>query len=169
MTKESQLYLSFFRRHFGLIFIPALLLGGSSYLFLSHQPLTTHLIETWELDYQAADINNQVLLTDELVSLLRSSNIQKSLSLDANTKLLAYRIGPDLLQIDLASIGAQSLPIEMKAVEKFGQDHFSLHQVGQPVTSQDKKAFTITVLGSFLIGFFIGITLSLTREYLHNF
>ena len=168
INKESQLYLHFFKTNFPLLLLPALLCGAFAGYYQLQRPAVEHLNVLLEMSYDQNNVQTQIQLTDQAVSLLREINIQKQLKTE-ETSIQVYKPGPLLLTIDVSAAEPSKLKESLNDMQSFAQSNFPLHQQGEVVHSFQKKAVWIWIAGGLGFGLILGLVFSLTRTYLLSY
>lgn len=166
MVKESKVYLDFFGKFKITIFVPAVTLAAALYFYQLYQPTTKHQSLLLEMGYEPDEINQAVTLTDEAVSLLRTRNVHDELSLSGIDKIVVFKSGPLVLNIDASGADSGILHKQLNKLGDFAKDKFPLKQVGKQVSFNEKTSEVYFLAAGLSIGFFIGILVSLIRTYL---
>lgn len=168
INKESQLYLHFFKTNFPLLLLPALLCGAFAGYYQLQRPAVEHLNVLLEMSYSQDNIQTQIQLTDQAVSLLREINIKKQLKVGEAT-IQIYKPGPLLLKIDVSSAQSTKLKESLSLIQSFAQSNFPLHQQGELAQSFQKTAVWIWAVGGLSFGLILGLLFSLVRVYFLNY
>src|SRR5438876_1166937 len=99
--QESKIYLNFFKTNSPILLATSVLgfcVGG--YLGL-HQPVIYSSSDLLIMDYNDNNIQDRVTLSDQAVSVIRSTQIQSRLSLYPGSKLAIYKVAPLAINITL--------------------------------------------------------------------
>lgn len=166
--RESRLYINFFRRNFLIILLPLLFSLSLGFYYSSQIPKSIIAGQLYEMPYRAENINIQVILTDEAVSLARES--EGILGLGKEFEVRAYKTGPLSFYVSLKSAEtAEELKENFIKVDQLLIKKFGLNKEGQLQLSIEEPNLykLIFLFGGF--GLTSGIVSALAREYFHKF
>lgn len=168
MTKESKIYLDFFRMNFPLLLLPALIFGGIAGLYQNQRPSVDHLNGLLEMSHEQRNVLTQIQLTDQAVSLLREVNIQKQLGIDG-VKVQVYKPGPLLLAIDVSAAEERILESSLAKLQAYAKSRFPFEQRGDIVRSSRKDSVILWIGYGAIFGAILGLLISLAKTYFQKY
>lgn len=168
-SKESRLYLKFFKEHILLILLPTAIFSLSGlYHELSKQPLY-RANSIFEFNYNLSNFDNKATLVDEAVALIRSPNVQGELNLRDTSELIAHKRGPLIIDLAVTSISPTNAKDDHDKVAKYLSERFQVQKAGESIL-QDYKNFSYLGIFVYLfIGLSVGVSLSFIAEYFRKY
>ncbi len=164
--KESELFINFAKNHILALILPIILGCLISVYFYSSEPAQTKISQSFKLEYALEDINDSVTLADQAVTELRAQRFDLGFP---GSQVTIYKPGPLTIAIEILAedrnVGYGLLLKETEYLRK----NFSAGALAQPQLSLVEPSLLKYLLTGMLIGFLIGLSFSLTREYLKNY
>lgn len=166
--KESALYISFFKKNFLLIIIPALLLPAVLLISKSEELKTF----TESRLYEIKNPNGNSLfeadpLADQAVKVLRSGSLQKDLNL--HSKVTVYKYAPAVISLGVSSKDQSEAKEDLQALGKYMSGKYQISQIGADVSKGEVVNSFYAVIFFFTAGAIGGLIVSLIFSYFKNF
>ncbi len=163
--KESRLYFQFFHSNIWLIFSPAVVLSLMTFIYVWQLPPAEHYSQLLSMDYTLENVQSQIQLTDQAVSLLRESSVQQMLGI--NSSPVIYKAGPVLLAIDIKDNKEPTKSLE--TLSSFAESRFPVKKEGAIFHSYETPQWTGIIALTFVVGLGLGTLLSLIKTYGKNY
>lgn len=164
--KESRLLLNFVTGNFLFLFLPVffgLIIGIYAY---ATQIPQTKLSQSFRMEYKGENTNESFALTDQAVVELR---IQDFDNLFPNTTALIYKQAPLIVSIEVLSQD-KNTGFELLLKETgYLRQNFTVSTLTSPQIGIVEPNLLKYLLTGLILGFFIGLTAALTRQYLKNY
>lgn len=165
--RESKAYIQFLRNNLLLIFAPGLLLGLLGYYYQSQKPVVHNqniLLEVVQEDFEPASLT---VISDNVVGLVRSANVQKTLMVEAG----AVRIAPGLIRLDAFGTGREIVHQNLQNIKEYVKGYYNdkgifVEQRGEVINSTKFPNVYLGFFLGFMFGLFVGLIFSLIRTYL---
>ncbi len=166
--RESRRYLKFFTSNGLLITVPAVLLSAGAFYYQNQQPAVEYRSILFEMPYTESNVQSQIQLTDQAISLLREKNIQQQVGATGST-ILVYKTGPLAVKIESSSNNADVNKTNLDKLSNYLQQQFPVTQKGVIVSESRKSSpFLFAAIGT-TVGLGLGILLSLIKVYFSLF
>lgn len=166
-NNESKVYTTFFKDNCRIIIVSTLAFSSLGLYLSLATPSTFHIKNILEVG--AVNEQQQIILTDEVVSITRTLNLQKLWGLDQNSKLNIFRTGNLLINIDIQGRDKEAVnQINIKAME-YLKEKYHTSRLGLAVEYQDKLFSYLYLLVFPLLGLALGILISLVKKYLSDY
>lgn len=167
-TRESVLYISFFKENL-LIILTAILLGlACAYIIQSSAPVQYHKRVLVELIFNEQTIREKVILADQWVSLLRSPIYLQSISLNRESSVKVYKPGPVTLDIDLFSSSSDITYLDESKIEKNLSENLAVKKIGAEEYIKRPSLPLFLSIG-LLSGLLLGLVISFFKVYISKF
>jgi len=171
-TKESSVYLNFIYKNLLLILGLGLIVAAISSYYFSKQPVVFHNLETFEFPVNSQDLSQTMILVDQTVAKLRTSQVEdllvQNLS-DPTLKINSYKSGPLLITVEVSSTSEESVNTASKNLDQYMKNNFNLLPLGKSAQSMEKPKTTLFTILGFGLGNFLGLILSLIKTYFKNY
>lgn len=163
--KESAIYISFFKKNWLIIILPALLLAVLSIPIYYDLPVIYNQNQVFEILHTESNLSQRLILVDGAITLTRVSYIQNNLGLSQDTKLAIYKNGPFLVNLDISGINSSRVYQDSQKVMVFLLSKYPLELIGESQTIG--REYPLGIIGLFSIGFglAIGMIISLIKTY----
>ncbi len=113
--------------------------------------------------------NQDMTEVDELVSELRSKNIQKQQKLNHSTIVNIYKPGPYSIQLMTKSLDSSIAEIDNKKLLNYTQSKHPIKSLGENILSYERlslfKSLCIFSLVFFVISFLLTLIISYIKKY----
>lgn len=169
MTKESIIYLTFFKQNLVLILFLGILGGAGGFYYQDKQPIKLENQNNLEMDYDKTNLNQRINLTDEAVSILRSQVLEQKLQLNPQDEITIFKSGPVLIEIDVTGSNSEMVSSDQTAVDFYLLSNFPSHQLGKPVIKNLPRSFFQFGIGGLVLGGFLGLLIGLIKFYFTNY
>lgn len=167
--KESKVYLEYLR-HFKWLLLAGAVLGAIVGLsFANSQTPVYHQSMSLEVEYKLEDLTARVTLADQLVSLLRTAQIQKELEIDETSKVVIHKNGPLLINVKVQSANPQHLSKDLDQIGNYARNQFPVNEVGQRVEGSDRSSLILGAGFGLILGATLSLTLTLVKLYLRYY
>lgn len=164
--RESELYLNFLKRNLYYFLIPVILVLIIGTFYYVQVPSKTKISQTFRLDYNLQNINIILALTDQAVAELRSQRFEPVLT---DTSVSIYKGAPLNITVEVVSPDrSKSFTLLLKEAEYLRQN-FSVAELTGPKITAIEPSLLKYIISELIIGGFIGLIISLIREYLKNY
>lgn len=167
--KESQKYLSFFRRNTPFLIVPLLLALIASALVINNYPSRYQIQSLFQIDYDDTNINQKTVIVDQAVSSVRSKNIQLELRIKDGVKVNAVKNAPFSLLLITEGGSRDDVTQSTLFTKDFLNLHYEMVEVGQRVEGLIPPPYFLIVSLAIGIGLIFGLLISLVKEYFKNF
>ncbi len=166
-VKESDLYLSFFCTNFKQIILPATFLMIAFTVLGLLQPVQLH--DNVLMQINGTDPGNRQILADQAVAEIRAANIIKGLGLDNKTKVVVYKSGPYLLNIDTTNKNGSLAQEDLRKSADYLMKNFSAGIVSKEISYSQRPPVWLFTLVGFACGSILGIVFRAAKFYLQNY
>lgn len=164
--KESRLFLDFVRRNFILLFGPVFLGLLISFYIYSEQPAQNKLSQSFKFEYNLENIGSSLALAEQAATELRLRGFDSNFP---DSKAVIYKGAPLTITIDVFSLDRGSGYALLLKETEYLRQNFSVSTLTEPKTSIVEPDILKFLLAGLLPGFFIGLTVSLCKEYLQKY
>lgn len=167
--KESKLYLNFFRQNILFIFFFGVIFLAIGLIFISQKESLYTLSALYQLNIdEDKDIQNKVMVADEIVSSLRSNNVQHKLNLD-DLKVVIFKPGPLQIKVELTDVSVEKLDLNFKKIDEYISLNYDVQGLGDVVVVKNDLNLLLYSVVFTSLGLFAGLLVSLIREYLKKY
>ena len=165
---ESKVYQKFFLRNKYHLVCPSLLfvLIGA-YLYFIQKPLY-QVSELWQID-NSSDMESQVVLADEAVSVLRNNLIQSKLGLNNHSKSNVFKISPFSISVNVSNPSNLQAELDLEKVSTYLTNNYPSQKLVEKQVMERKTSPWLFIGIGFLAGISLGLLTSLVRTYLRNY
>lgn len=164
--KETELYINFLKRNWLFLLIPVIICLTISLYFFALIPSQTKISQTFKMDYNLANIDTILALTDQAVAQLR---LQRFASLFSNSSVAIYKSAPLSISIEAISPSRDISHALLLKETDYLRQNFSVSELTNPEISQIEPNLFKHLISGLIIGGLIGLIASLVREYLKNY
>lgn len=164
--RESQLYIDFLKRNFIFLITPISLVLIVSIFLCSQIPSKTKISQTFRLDYNLQNINTILALTDQAVAELRSQYFESVLT---DTSVSIYKSAPLNITIEALSPDRGKGFVLLLKEADYLRKNFSAAELTGPEITVIEPSLLKYIISGLIIGGFMGLIISLIREYLKNY
>lgn len=164
--KETELYINFLKRNWLFLLIPVIICLITSLYIFALIPSQTKISQTFKMDYNLANIDTILALTDQAVAQLR---LQRFASLFSNSSVTIYKSAPLSISIEATSPSRDSSYALLLKETDYLRQNFSVSELTSPEISQIEPNLFKHLISGLIIGGLIGLIASLVREYLKNY
>lgn len=167
--KESTKYLFFLRRYIFIYLFFISVFAGIAFWVFSSQPEIHKFTVFFELKSFLDGIEKKERIADEVVTQLRSKNIQYLFNTEGSEKLTVFKPGPFAIQLEVMDEDKSKSEKVIKVAELYILENFEVDKKGL-ITHElvEVKPWKYLVLG-ILGGILAGVAYSLIREYFRLF
>ncbi|OGE34141.1 hypothetical protein A3C32_00920 [Candidatus Daviesbacteria bacterium RIFCSPHIGHO2_02_FULL_41_14] len=166
--RESFIYLNFLRS-FWWLFLSLMLIGGLiGASFAIKQPLQSFTEVQLEAGFELEKMQDNILLADEVVGILRSRSIQAELMISKETKVVAHKNGPLMVNLLVESPSLELASKEATILSNYVVARYGFQVLGTSSGNSSGEMFLMVLIGSGA-GLFLGLILSLLKTYLKNY
>lgn len=167
--KESRLFLNYFKNNIILILIPTLLVAAVFYYFQWRQPYINLKSRLYILEHDQNNIEKAAALTDNFVSIIRNAHLKQEIGINKQSKVIAYKSGPLIIDITLANLDENQVGIDSAILESYIIKKYPINRIGHEISYTKKTSEWILGVTGLGIGFILGNILSLVKIYLSKY
>ena len=165
---ESAIYLNFLKS-FWWLFLTLMLIGGLiGAWFAIKQPPTSFTEVQLEAGVKLEKMQDNILLADEVVGILRSRSIQAGLMISKETKIVAHKNGPLMVNLLVESSSLELASKEATTLSNYVVARYGFQVLGTNSGNSSGKIFLMVLIG-IGGGLFLGLIMSLLKTYLKNY
>lgn len=167
-SRESAIYLNFFRQQIWLMAIPSFALALGGYLYQQSLPARYRLTALLEMNYRLSELPQKTLLTDEAITALRTDVLAAGQNLGQNDIRL-YKVGPVAVNVEIEGLNQDEVKTDLVKLETQAQNKYDFQERAVSALAVKKQPpFFLAGLG-LTVGFFLGLLLSLVKVYLRDY
>lgn len=123
----------------------------------------------FQVSYNQVDVQQNISLADEAVSVIRSANVESELGFTGKTSLSAFKPGPLLISLTVNSDNQMSVQTMLNKSSDYLRAHYQLTELGQDVITVKNPNLLLGIGAGLIVGFLLASLISLLREYFRNF
>lgn len=164
--KESELYLAFIRRNFLFLVIPIIISLVISIYFYSVVPSRVKILQTFKMQYTLGNIDTVLALADQAVAELRAQRFDK---VYPDAEVTIFKSAPLDVSFEAVSLNRDtSYALLLKEIEYLRQNFLVQELTSPEIIFVEPNVFKYLISG-LMIGGFVGLVISLIREYFRNY
>lgn len=168
LHRESFIYLNFLRS-FWWLFLSLMLIGGlTGAWFTIKQPPKSFTEVQLETGVRLDKVQDNILLADEVVGVLRSRSVQSELMISKKTKTVVHKNGPLLVNLLVENPSIELASKEATTLSNYVVARYGFQVLGTSSGNSSREMFLMVLIG-IGAGLFLGLILSLLKTYLKNY
>lgn len=168
MTKESRLYLNYFKS-FWLLFVFTLVIGAAIAVYsVSQKPRIFVSERMFQFEYNEENAAVVEKETEQVVSVLRSGQLKESLGLQS-TELRVFKPGPFSITLQVKSEKAENSVNNLSKISGFLTQNYKATEIGRETFAVENPNYVKYLFIGLLGGSLMGLMLSLSLSYLKNY
>jgi hypothetical protein len=167
--KESQKYLGFLRRNIAFITIPGALSLAIGVLYIQSIPPSFKAGQYIKVRFEESEIQDKIKLADQIVTDLRVGNLQNSLNVDQSARVSVYKNAPLSFMVEAEHPEKLKATQTVNVLTDYVVSKYPVEVPGNVVERSIPPEYLKLLIGSLAAGAFIGLVISLAREYFKNF
>lgn len=167
--RESRLYLKFLQENLLFILAPAVIFLLMVFLFQKTSPVVYVSQAMFEMAHDRGEIAEKVLLADQVVTVIRSENLKKSLGVGESSLVQVFKPGPLAINLTVTGVDVETSRSDLAVVSGYLRSRYDVSEVGEVVISKVTTANYQMSFYAFLSGLALGLFLVLVNAYFKNF
>ncbi len=167
--RESRVFINFFKNNLKTIFIIGAVLSLLAAFLAESVPDRWKVVSLYQFEYTDENINQRVIVTDQAVTLLRSSQLQEELKIPQNVKATIYKSGPLAISMTTESSTKEAAQFAISSYNRYIEANFPVRVVGSGNLELVSRNTLIAAAIGFIVGALLGVFVSLVKLYLKNF
>jgi hypothetical protein len=165
--KEIKLYLNFLKKHYLILVFFTLVSAISGYVYVTLQPVSYNSTAVYEFNFQTNEVSSKKILAEEAVKILRTDALRTQLQI--GSELTAFNAGPISVQVEISSNDLNQSKAEINRINNYLLQKYDLSTIGSPNLITDQKNPLFWAIFGGLLGFLLGLSVVITREYFNKF
>lgn len=168
MIKESHLYLNYFKS-FWLLFVFTLVIGAAIAVYAaSLKPRIFVSERMFQFEYTQENAEIVEKESEQVVSVLRSSQIKESLGLQS-TVVKVFKPGPFSITMQVKSQNAENSVNNLSKISGFLTQNYKAVEIGKETFAVENPNYVRFLFVGLLGGGLAGLLLSLIISYFRNY